>query len=218
MKKSKSATPVKDTAKRPAKGREAKPEVRLPAGRSTFAEVCQALCKPFPYLRQLQSKLGVHIPDDRKEGYAESYIAFLNTVVVLRTFGVSVDDIADLFETEKKLLKLLKVDTLLNTKTWYLEFCGPAAEGGNRLLLTNYDLSRSVTAGAVQFHLDFGARDQELFSGSEMGEDVRHVLKLYRTMVTRIRERIHAEEPVLREALTWARVAFSDVPASRRSP
>jgi len=183
-------------------------EARLPPGRIPFVEVCQTLCKPFPYLRQLQMKLGLHVPDDRKEGYTEAYIAFLNTVVVLRTFGVSVEDIGGLFETEKKLLKLLKVDTVTNSKTWYLEFCGPAADNGNRLLLTNYDLSRSVTPGGVQFHLDFGPRDQELFSGVEMGEDVRHVLKLYKAMMARIRVRVLSEEPVLKEALTWAASVF----------
>ena len=209
MKKGSSVTALRGSRKRPAEARIKKIEISLPAGRSTFAEVCQALCKPFPYLRQLQVKLGLHIPDDRGEGYAESYIAFLNTVVVLRTFGVSVEDIGDLFETEKKLLKLLKVDTLLNTKTWYLEFCGPALDGGNRLLLTHYDLSRSVTPGAVQFHLDFGARDQELFSGAEMGEDIRRVLGKYRRLLDKVRERVRTEEPVLREALTWAASVFS---------
>ena len=185
-----------------------KPEAKLPPGRIPFAEVCQALCKPFPYLRQLQAKLDIHIPDDHREGYADTYVAFLNTVVVLRTFGVSMDDIAELFEIEKKLLKLLKVDTILSSKTWYLEFCGPVAEGGNRLLLTNFDLSRSVTPNAVQFHLDFGTRDQELFTGVEMGEDIRHVLKLYRAKLARVRERVRTEEPVLREALTWAASVF----------
>ena len=196
--------------RRARKGKEKtkKAEAKLPPGRIPFAEVCQALCKPFPYLRQLQARLDLHIPDDRKEGYPETYVAFLNTVVVLRTFGVSMDDIAEVFEIEKKLLKLLKVDTILSSKTWYLEFCGPVSEGGNRLLLTNFDLSRSVTPNAVQFHLDFGVRDRELFTGAEMGEDIRHVLKLYRAKLARIRERVRAEEPVLKEALTWAASVF----------
>jgi hypothetical protein len=209
MKKSKAVIGQKGAAKRhPAGSKGKKAEACLPAGRSTFAEVCQALCKPFPYLRQLQTKLSLHVPDDHTEGYTDAYIAFLNTVVVLRTFGVSAEDISDLFEAEKKLLKLLKVDTLTNSRTWYLEFCGPVLDGRNRLLLTNYDLSRSVTPSAVQFHLDFGPRDQELFSGVEMGEDVRHVLKLYRSMLARIKDRVRSEEPVLKEALTWAASVF----------
>lgn len=209
MKKGQSVIESKSAKRRPMDNKSKKAEAKIPAGRSKFNEVCQALCKPYPYLRQLQMKLGLHIPDDHTEGYAESYIAFLNTVVVLRTFGVSVEDIVDLFETEKKLLKLLKVDTLTNSKTWYLEFCGPATDGGNRLLLTNYDLSRSVTPGAVQFHLDFGVRDQELFSGAEMGEDIRRVMGKYKKLLDKIHDRIRSEEPVLREALTWAASVFA---------
>jgi hypothetical protein len=194
-------------------------KIEAPAARNgcTFAEVCQVLCKPYPYLRQLQAKLGLPIPDEHREGYPEAYIAFLNSVVVLRTFGVSVEDIADLFETEKKLLHLLRVDTLTESKTWYLDFCGPLTESGNRLLLTHYDLGRSVTQNAVQFHLDFGRRDAELFTSSEMGEDIRRVMTKYRKLLAKVRERIRAEEPVLREALTWARAAFSDAPSSRES-
>ena len=85
MKKSKTVIESRGAGKRPADARNQKTELQLPAGRNTFAEVCQALCKPFPYLRQLQMKLGLHVPDDHEEGYTEAYIAFLNTVVVLRT-------------------------------------------------------------------------------------------------------------------------------------
>ena len=102
------------------------------------------------------------------------------------------------------------MDTLTDSKTWYLDGCGLMTGSDNRLLLTNYDLGRSVTSNAVQFHLDFGRRDAELFTGTEMGEDVRRVMGKYRRLLGKILERVRAEEPVLREALTWSRQVFSE--------
>ena len=171
-------------------------------GRS-FSQVCAAMGKPPGYIRTLQSKLGLYIPQNG-EGYSHAYMVFLQTVIVLRTFSIPLEDIGDLFETEKKLLNLLKVDSLTPSRTWYLDACSVSSHGPGRLLLTNHDLAHSITPGAVQFNLDFSARDPELFTHDEMGENVRRVFDLYCRQVARIQERVKSEETILRDALAWS--------------
>jgi len=122
----------------------------------------------------------------------------------LRTFSVPMDDICTLFETEKKLLILLKVDTLTSSKTWYLDACGDCPKSAQRLLLTNYDVGHSITPSGIQFNLDFSARQPELFSEAEMGEDVRRVMELYLKWRDMLLDRVRAEEAVVERALAWA--------------
>lgn len=175
----------------------------------SFSEVCDALCKPYGYVRQVQARLDLPWLD--REGYDETYVAFLKSVVALRTFGVSFDDISEILETEKKILRLLHVDTINSSQTWFLDFCGvQEAADGDRLLLTRYNLSQAVTDDGVQFHLDFGTRGAELFSGAEMGEDVQRLMALYTRQVEGIRQRVRTEEPVLRDALQWATRVFRE--------
>jgi hypothetical protein len=169
-----------------------------------LAEVCRRLGKAPAYLRHVQSALGLHVPKDG-EGYSDAYVCFLQTVVALRTLGIPTDDIADLFDTEKKLLHLLRIDTLTHSPTWYLDQCGRPSVRENCLLLTNVDLGGAIGSGGVQIHLDFGQRKPELFSGSEMGEDARRILAAYLDKLDTLRDRARAEEPALRAALQWSR-------------
>jgi len=164
--------------------------------------LCEALGKSPLYVRSLQTRLGLYIPENG-EGYPAAYAHFLRILIALRTFSVPLDDIINLFEIEKKLLILLKVDTLSSSKTWYLDACGSCSTSVHRLLLTNYDVGHSITPVGIQFNLDFSIRQPELFSGAEMGEDVRKVLDLYRKVRDRVLERIRMEEPVVRNALAW---------------
>lgn len=194
-----------------------KTPAREPAGKiateahrqgNTMGEVCDTLGKSFPYIRLIQSRLGLPILE--KDGYPENYIAFLNTVVALRSFSVPLEDIGELFETEKKLLKLLKVDTLSRSLIWYLDACGAPSSASNRLLLTNHDIQSFIRRDGIQFNLDFGERDRELFTGREMGEDVRRVMAKYQRLLGKVLARVREEEVVLREALVWASAVFPD--------
>lgn len=154
--------------------------------------------------------LGLHIPD-KKAGYHAPYLCFLEKVVALRVLGVSVDDIADLFRKERKILELLNVDCLSESDTWYLDSCGTTTDRvDSRLLLTDHDLGFPLNARAVQSNLDFGGKAPELFKSEEMGEDVRHVLKSYLKLLDKIREKARAEEEVLRNALAWAAQALGE--------
>ena len=185
-------------------GRRDKQEVKreLSPGAMSVSRLCGKLGKSQPYVRTIQSRLGLHIPADGS-GYSEAYGAFLETVIVLRTFSVPLDEIGELFESEKKILRLLKIDTLTASPTWYLDACGKASGNGNRLLLTNHDLTGCITPDGVQFHLDFSGRLPELFSGPEMGEDAHRLMDAYLVKVDRIKARVRAEESVIERALRW---------------
>lgn len=175
-----------------------------------FSEICEWLGKSTVYIRNLQVKLNLHIPES-KDGYSSGYAAFLRSVVRLRTFGVPVDEIRELLETEKKLLMAMKVDSLSDSKTWFLDACAQTTTGGNRLLLTNFDIGQSVTPRSFQFHLDFSQRSRELFTSAEMGEDARRILEIYTRQRDKILDRVRDEEPLLEDALSWsARVFYGD--------
>ena len=169
----------------------------------SFYELCKRLRKPTGYIRLLQQKLGLHTPVNG-EGYGPGYLAFLRTVVVLRTFSVSMDDIRELFEMEKKLLVLLKVDSLTSSKTWYVDACAAGGASEKRLLLTHYDIGQSVTPNGVQFHLDFSGASRELFADHEMGADARRVLARCGELRERIVAQVKSEEAVLEDALVWS--------------
>ncbi len=166
--------------------------------------MCQLLGKSGPYVHNLQAKLGIHIPG-HGDGYSEAYIVFLQTVISLRTFSIPLDDICQLFETEKKLLKLLKVDSLTQSKTWYLDACNTGCNGrdGERLLLTNHGIDLHIKPNAIQSNLDFGAKEKELFTGHEMGEDARRVYNVYQRQRDEIMSRVKDETCVLERALDW---------------
>jgi hypothetical protein len=168
----------------------------------TFQDLCHALGKSAPYVHNLQTKLGLYIPC-KGEAYSDAYLAFMQIIISLRTFSIPLDDICRLFETEKKLLKLLKVDSLTHSQTWYLDACGSVSEIINRLLLTNYEIDPHIKTNAIQSNLDFGAKDKELFSGREMGEDARRVFDVYQCQRGEIMARVNAETQVLERALDW---------------
>lgn len=174
----------------------------------TFAEQCRALGKPAVYVRKLQTTLDLYIPPET-EGYSPEYGAFLRAIVALRTCGVAIEDIADLFRLEKKLLVMLKVDTLSESPAWYLDQCGRESSP-DRLLLTNYPIDGAVSASGVQSNLDFSNRDKELFRSTEMGEDARRVLESCRKRADVIMARVESEVPVLKQALGWAAVKLTD--------
>lgn len=170
----------------------------------TFYEFCNLLGKSSPYVHNLQAKLGLHIPG-KGEDYSDAYLVFMQTVIALRTFSIPIDDICQLFDTEKKLLKLLKVDCLTHSRTWYLDACRPGtrSRGSNRLLLTNHEIDLHIKPNAIQSNLDFGPKEKELFTGHEMGEDARRVFNVYQRQRGEIMDRVQAETQVLERALDW---------------
>lgn len=173
----------------------------------TFNELCTVVGKPGPYVLRLLNQLDLG-PVRKNVAYPEGMIFFMEKVVALRAFGVAVERIRDLLALEKKVQILLHADSLASGPYWYFASCAGHEHGPTRLLLTGHDLGFPASGPVVQANLDFREREQELFRGHEMGENIHDVLARYLEHVGRIREQVKAEAPVLRNALTWSALAF----------
>ena len=123
------------------------------------------------------------------------------------------EDILDLFEREKSLLRLLKMDAFSDSPTWFLDNCDGNGNADCRLMLTGFDVGFPLERGLIQANLDFGRREQELFDSREMGEDAQRSLAAYLRMRERIKARVIQEKPVLEEALRWADALGGGKPA-----
>ncbi len=155
------------------------------------------------------------------EGYSEAYLAFLQTVVHLRTLSITEETLRDLWHIEKKLLVLLHADST-GSPTWFLDSCGATTSPMRRLLLTNYELgANTLTPSRLTLVSPFGQRAAvclgsrhsprltdtapELFAGQEMGEDALRVLNDYRKLHARITADVKAELPHVRAAVVWSK-------------
>jgi hypothetical protein len=172
-----------------------------PTAGKTLADIAQALNRPAVLITSLQHRF--ELPSFGGAGYTDAYLAFLRTVVHLRTLGIAEDRLLRLWLLEKKLLQLLNADST-GSKTWFLDSCGPTTRARQRLLLTNYDIGVSVPSHELQLGLNFAEKLPELFPGKEMGEDALRVLNDYITSYSRIRADIAAELPHLRQTAKWA--------------
>jgi hypothetical protein len=168
----------------------------------TFSALCNYLARSPAFVRQVQNKLGLPVLED--DGYPATYVAFMETVLYLRIMGIRLEDIFDLFEIEKKILKLLKLDALSGSRLWYLDRCGVQPPSSKHLLLTHYEISHSVNDKHIQYNLDFAQRDAELFTSQEMGEDMRRVFRHYMKLRKAMIARLKIERPRVKSAVEWA--------------
>ncbi len=168
----------------------------------TLADLAKALNRSTVYLSGLQSRFELPVLDSA--GYSEAYLAFLQTVVHLRTLSITEETLRDLWHIEKKLLVLLHADST-GSPTWFLDSCGAATSPKRRLLLTNYELGAEVHGKGVQLGLNFADTAPELFAGQEMGEDALRVLNDYRKLYARITTDVKAEAPHVRAAVAWSK-------------
>jgi hypothetical protein len=173
----------------------------------SFSELCQACGKSQVYVKNIQTCLGLPAPA-KDSGYSPAYARFIQAITALRAFSVPMSEIADLFTKEQIVLRLLKVDALGASFAWHLDHCDPKGHKERRLLLTGYDVGFPIDGKVIQPNLDFGVQKQELFSGEEMGEDVRRALDSYRQLLAKVRARVDQERPVLNQALQWAEETF----------
>jgi len=168
----------------------------------TFADLTKALNRSTVYLSGLQSRFD--LPTFEGSGYSSAYLAFLQTVVHLRTLSITEETLRDLWHIEKKLLVLLHADST-GSPTWFLDSCGATTSPKRRLLLTNYELGAEVHGKGLQLGLNFADTAPELFAGQEMGEDALRVLNDYRKLYARISADVKAELPQVRAALAWSK-------------
>lgn len=171
--------------------------------RYPFSELCNLLNSSPPAVLNIQKFLDLPIPS-KGDGYPEQYLSFFKKVIALRAFHIPLSDIKEIFETEKKILLLLHVDSLSLSPSWYLDYCTTPEIKPNRLLLTGYKLDFSLESSEVQHTLDFNKKSPELFDTGEMGEDVRRVLGKYRELARALLDKIAKEMPIVEYALEWS--------------
>ena len=167
----------------------------------TLAAIAKALNRPAILISGLQNRF--ELPGADGAGYSDAYLAFLKTLVFLRTIGIAEDRLLRLWHLEKKLLQLLHVDST-GSRTWFLDSCGAITRRDRRLPLTNYDIGIAVPARALQLGLNFAEKTRELFAAAEMGEDALRVLSDITPLQTALRADVAAELPHLRETVKWA--------------
>jgi hypothetical protein len=82
----------------------------------TLADIAKALNPPAVVVSGIQNRF--ELPAADGAGYSYTYLAFLRTVVYLRTLGIAEETLIRLWHLERKLLQLLHVDSTGST-TWF---------------------------------------------------------------------------------------------------
>ena len=163
--------------------------------------MAKALNRSPVYLHGLQTRFD--LPVFKGAGYLAPYLAFLCAVVYLRVLNVSEELLRELWCLEKKLLRLLHMDSA-DSKTWFLDSCGQTKHSRRRLLVSNSDLGVELPSRTLQPALNFATKEPELFAGREMGENALRVLEKYLKLYARIQVDLAAEVPLVRSAARWA--------------
>jgi hypothetical protein len=168
----------------------------------TLNEIGTALNRSQLTLREMLKRF--EVPLAKEDRYSAATLAFLRTVIFLRTLNISEERLRDLWHLEKKLLQLLHVDSA-GSPTWFLDACGLTSHPRRRLLLSNFDLGFALPARAVQLGLNFAEVRAELFAGKEMGEDAIRVLGEVLKLHHAICGDLAAERVIVIAANRWAR-------------
>ena len=167
----------------------------------TLSDMAQALNRPVFYLSGLQARFA--LPVFPGNGYSESYLAFLRSIIHLRILGVSEETLLKLWQTEKKLLAILHADST-GSSAWFLEQCGQPKHRRRRLLLTNSDLGVQIPSGVLQPGLNFAQAPAELFASGEMGEDGLRLLEETIALSKTLRSVVLSERRIVRKAIQWS--------------
>ena len=160
-------------------------------------ELAEKCGKSVPFIMTTQKKYALPAGKEYSDGYA----ALLSKLIYLQLASIPQKEIKTLLTRERKLLELLKADSLTHSPTWFEDLCVDKF-GPKRLLLSGYDLGHRT---GVQTGLDFAERDSELFGNHEMGDDALRALKLCMESQETILARLRKEIPVLSNALKWSR-------------
>ena len=161
-------------------------------------EMAKVVGKNGAYIMTFQKKFGLPTCKDYPDGYAN----LVKKLVYLSICSVPDKDIKALLIKERKLLELLKVDSLHDGSLWFESMCCMKS-GPTRLLLTGHDLGQPVDYGSIQTGLDFSERDKELFGAAEMGSSALKELQRYSEILNTIKVRIRQELPIVECAQKW---------------
>ncbi len=180
----------------------------------TLNQMARALNRSSRELSRLQSTF--ELPVFPGAGYSEAYLAFLRTIVRLRTLQVKEEMLRDLWNLERKLLKLLHADAG-GSPTWFLDACGTKAPGRHRLLLSQRDVGAAFDEKTVQPGLDLAPEQSgELFPGAAMGEDLMRLLDDYRRLHGEVRKSVRTALPLVDATVAWGKRKFRALPRRHR--
>lgn len=161
-------------------------------------ELAKAVGKSAPYVMTLQKKYGLAACKNYPDGYA----VLVKKLIYLSICSVPDKEIKSLLSKEKKLLELLKVDSLHDGELWFENMC-IMKTGPSRLLLSGHDLGHPVDCQSIQTGLDFSEREKELFQSSEMGASALRELQRYSGILSAVKVRVKQEMLTMESALKW---------------
>ncbi len=162
--------------------------------------LAQTVGKSVPFVLTIQKKYGLTPCREFSGGHA----VLVSKLVYLSICSVPDKTIKELLKSERRLLELLKVDSLHERPDWFESLC-TMKSGPTRLLLSGFDIGYALSGNMVQAGLDFSERDKELFEDHEMGSDALVGLKLYTEILDRVRTKVQQEVAVVEDALHWCR-------------
>ncbi len=162
--------------------------------------LAEAVDRSVPFVMNVQKKFGLQTLLHYSDGYA----ALMKKLVWLSLSPVPLKDIELLLNRERKLLEVLKVDSVSHESDWFERMC-VMKSGPSRLLLSGYDLKCRIDGDAVQPGLDFAERARELFEDQEMGADALTALKNYAAIFKRVRDQLAQDIPAMAASLRWVK-------------
>jgi hypothetical protein len=164
---------------------------------NNLKELAEKCGKSAPVVMTVQKKFELPVLKEYSAGYA----VLLTKLIYLSACAVPQKDIGTLLSRERKLLELLKVDSLTHSPSWFEDLCVDKF-GPKRLLLSGYDLGHRA---GVQTGLNFAERDSELFGKHEMGDDALRAFRLCMESQEAVLDRLQHELPGLSAAFRWSR-------------
>ena len=162
--------------------------------------LAEATGKSVPFVMNIQNRFGIRPLLHYPEGHA----ALLKKLVWLSLCSVPQKDIELLLSRERKLLEILKVDSVSGENNWFERLC-TMKTGPTRLLLSGYDLKCRIDGNTIQPGLDFAERARELFTEKEMASDALTALRNYAAIFGKIQSQLALDIPAMAAALRWAR-------------
>jgi len=165
--------------------------------RMNLKQLAEKCGKSPPFVMVVQKSFG--LPGGKT--YSGGYSVLVSKLIWLQIAAVPKKEIKTLLTRERKLLELLKADSVTNSPVWFEDLC-TMKSGKTCLLLSGYDLGHRA---GVQTGLDFAERDSELFGTQEMGDDALRALKLCLESQGAVTARLQREIPVISQALKWMR-------------
>jgi len=162
--------------------------------------LAEAAGRSVPYVMNIQKKFGMR----QMLNYPEGHAALLTKLVRLSLCSVPQKDIELLLARERKLLEMLKVDSVSEDSDWFERLC-TMKTGPTRLLLSGYDLKCRIDGNAVQPGLDFAERTRELFTEKELASDALTALRNYAAIFRKIQGQLIQDLPAMAASVNWAR-------------